>query len=173
MARAQVIIVNGAMGVGKTTTARELTERLAPALFLDGDHMADFRPFDLYEPAHLDYIEDTLCHMVGFHAANGFERLVVAWVFESAERLAGFCGRLQADGHTVQAFRLTCAAHEHERRVRERGRDNLHWELNRHRELAEVLAAAASRGYLGRTLDVTELSADEAAGAIADQLDWH
>jgi hypothetical protein len=166
----QVIILNGAMGVGKTTTARELTERLAPALFLDADHVADFRPFDVCEPAHLDYIEDTLCHLLAFHAANGFERIIIAWVFETPERLERFTARLREQDHGVQAFRLTCAADEHERRVRMRARENLHWEMTRHRELARGLAIAASRGYMGRVVDVTEMRPDEAADAIADAL---
>ena len=166
MPTTQVLVLNGAMGVGKTTTARELTELLAPALFLDADHIADFRPFDVYEPTHLDYIEDTLCHMVAFHTSQGFRRLVIAWVFETPERLQGFCERLRAQQHEVAAFHLTCSAEEHERRIRARGRENLHWELARHRELAQLLARAAARGDLGRTLDVTALSAAEAAEAI-------
>ncbi len=165
---AQVVILNGPMGVGKTTTARALVDRLAPALFLDADHVADFRPFDVREPAHLDYIEDTLCHMLAFHASQGFERVVVAWVFETAERLGHFSERLRAQGHAVHAFRLTCDAREHEARVRARNRENLDWELMRHRELAHGFETAAARGALGRTLDTTDLSPDEVADVVAE-----
>lgn len=164
---ARVIILNGPMGVGKTTTAHALVDRLAPALFLDGDHVADFRPFDVREATHLDYVEATLAHLIAFHAANGFDRQVVAWVFESGERLGDFEARLRAQGHAVHAFRLACEAAEHEARVRARGRENLHWELKRHRELAHAFELAAARGGLGRTLDTTDMTPEDVAEAIA------
>lgn len=166
----QVIILNGPMGVGKTTAARALVDRLAPALFLDADHVADFRPFDVREAEHLNYIEDTLRHMVAFHTSHGFRRLVIAWVFETADRLGDFSERLRSQGHAVHAFRLTCDAREHEARVRARDRDNLAWELVRHRELAQGFEAAAARGSLGRTIDTTDMSPEEVADAVADLL---
>ncbi|MDB5098032.1 MAG: hypothetical protein JWM80_2453 [Cyanobacteria bacterium RYN_339] len=170
MAGADVIILNGPMGVGKTTTARALMDRLLPALFLDGDYVSDFQPFDVRQPEHLDYIEDTLVHMVAFHAANGFQRQIVAGVFETPERLANFDARLRSQGHDVTCFRLTCESREHERRVRGRNRENLHWELQRHRELTRVLNEGAARGFLGHRVDTTGRSAEDVAEHIAGEL---
>lgn len=170
LAGADVIILNGPMGVGKTTTARALMDRLLPALFLDGDYVSDFQPFDVRLGEHLDYIEDTLVHMLAFHAANGFQRQIVAGIFETPERLGRFMARLRADGHDAVCFRLTCEGREHERRVRGRNRDNLHWELQRHRELTRLLNEGAARGFLGHRVDTTGRSAEEVANYIADEL---
>jgi predicted kinase len=170
LAGANLIILNGPMGVGKTTTARALMDRLLPALFLDGDHVADFQPFDVRRAEDLDYLEDTLVHMASFHAANGFQRQIIVGVFETPERLGRFHARLRDQGHEVVCFRLTCEPREHERRVRARNRDNLHWELRRHRELARVLNEGAARGDLGRAVDTTGLSPEEVADQIMEQL---
>ena len=170
MQNSRVIILNGAMGVGKTTTARCLVDRLAPALMIDADHVADFRPFDVREPAHLAYVEDTVCHLLAFHAKHGFHCFVVAWVFETQERLDDLVERLSGAGHEVHCYRLKCSPAEHERRVRERNRTNLHWELERHRELARGLEIEAARGDMGQTIDVTGLTPEEVADIVAEQL---
>ena len=41
----RLIFIGGAMGVGKTATARALQNRLQPAAMLDGDWSWDIRPF--------------------------------------------------------------------------------------------------------------------------------
>ena len=41
----RLIFIGGAMGVGKTATARALQNRLQPAAMLDGDWCWDIQPF--------------------------------------------------------------------------------------------------------------------------------
>ena len=42
-----LIVLNGPMGVGKTTVGKELCRRLAPSIFLDGDWCWDLHPFSV------------------------------------------------------------------------------------------------------------------------------
>lgn len=42
-----LIVLNGPMGVGKTTVGKELCRRLTPSIFLDGDWCWDLHPFSV------------------------------------------------------------------------------------------------------------------------------
>ncbi len=42
-----LIVLNGPMGVGKTTVGKELCRRLTPSIFLDGDWCWNLHPFSV------------------------------------------------------------------------------------------------------------------------------
>ncbi|MEO7909917.1 MAG: AAA family ATPase [Roseiflexaceae bacterium] len=161
-----IIIINGPLGIGKTSTSWELVWRFERAVMLDADHVAAFHPFDHYNDAHLAYVHATLRVLVAHHYGHGFQDFVINWVFETPVQLARLKQELAEFGLPIHVYRLVCAEPEVERRVRKRNRTDPDKELRRARELIGILDAAARPGDLGQVIDTSDLSAEQTAVAI-------
>ena len=165
-----IIIINGPLGIGKTQTSWALVRRFSRAVMLDADYVAEFHPFDYYNDAHLAYAHATLRVLTAHHISHGFQHFVINWIFETPFQLEQL-KRLLADlGPPIYAFRLVCAPEEIERRVRRRNLPDLDYELQRSRELIDILDRAALTGDLGTPLDTTSLTAEQTADAILRQI---
>jgi hypothetical protein len=165
-----IIILNGPLGIGKTQTSWALVRHFPRAVMLDADYVAEFHPFDYYNDEHLAYAHKTLRVMVAHHVSHGFQHFVINWIFESPfqlDRLKGLLGDL---GLPIHAFRLVCAPEEVERRVRRRNLPDLDYELRRSRELIAILDQAAQTGDIGTTLDTTNLTIEQTADLILQQI---
>ena len=170
-----IIIINGPLGIGKTSLAWELNARLAPAVMLDGDYIGAVEPFEIYDEARVAYLYKTLAHLVAYHQCEGgYRNFVINYVFETPESLAELLALLRPLNDAVHVFRLTCDAAEMERRVRKRGRDGyeeqLAWELHRFPELQAIQEAAAQRGFLGVVVDTSMLDVAQIAAVILAQV---
>jgi GrpB-like predicted nucleotidyltransferase (UPF0157 family)/predicted kinase len=165
-----IVIINGALGVGKTEVSWKLIEHFDQAIMLDGDYLGAVQPFEIYDDARVEYLYQTIRHIVAWHVEHGYHNFVVNYVFETPESLSQLRQMLSACDDVTYAFRLTCSEAEMERRLQSRSSDadRLRWELNRFRELAAIQDENARRGDLGDVIDTTALTIDQAAEAI-----WH
>lgn len=161
-----IIIINGPLGIGKSTTAWALSEKFAKAVMLDGDYIAAFHPFDFYNQTHLDYAYDTFAVLMRHHVANGFRHFVVNWVLESAAQLEALSSRLAEFGLPIHPYRLTADPDIVAQRVWDRDNDDVNWELGRARELHSILEAAALVGQMGKVIDTTSLNPQAVAARI-------
>ncbi len=163
-----IVIINGPNGIGKTSTAWELSARFDRAVMLDGDHIGAVHPFEIYDDARITYLYRTLAHLIAFHQREGgYANFVINYVFESPESLEDLRRRLRPLDDRIYAFRLVAAESAIEARIlaRDTG-DDAAWHLNRFRELLAIQEAAARRGDLGEALDTTALSVAEAVDVI-------
>jgi thymidylate kinase len=165
-----IIIINGPLGIGKSTTAWALTQRFPRAALLDIDHVAAFHPFDYYKQADLDLAYHGVGTLGQFYAAQGISNLVINWVLESAEQLERLQAALAPCGLPMRSFRLRCDPAELARRVRARNGPDLAFELQRSQELVQILEQAASLGDLGQVIDTTELTVDQSVAQIWAEL---
>ena len=167
-----IIILNGALGVGKTETSEHLTQFFDRAVMLDGDTLCVVQPFDLHDPARVDYLYKTIFHLVKFHIENGYKNFVVNYVFESPESLGQLRTMLFALDDETYAFRLVCDDVEMERRIRTRnpGIERLAWELGRYKELKAIQESASDLGDMGIVIETTHLSAKQAAQMIWESI---
>ena len=162
-----IVIVNGPLGVGKTEVAWKLIEYFDKAMLLDGDYVGAVHPFEIYDEQRIEYLYQTLRHLVAWHAEHGYHNFVIDYVFEQPESLARLRELLADLDDVVYAFRLTCADDELERRVQRRNRDgDVAWELKRFRELSAIQEANSQRGDLGFVIDTTALNVSQVAEAI-------
>ncbi|MBN1920016.1 MAG: AAA family ATPase [Anaerolineae bacterium] len=166
-----ILIINGPLGIGKTSVAWALNERLQPGVMLDGDYIGAVAPFEIYDAARVAYLYRTLAHLVAYHQREGgYRNFVLNYVFETAESLAELVAQLEPLDTEVRVFRLTCAVEEMARRIRLRGRTGsegeVAWELARCRELAAIQDAAAQQGFLGTVVDTTSLDVEQTVDAI-------
>jgi predicted kinase len=140
---------------------------------LDGDYIGAVQPFEIYDEARIEYLYQTLRHLVAFHIEQGgYRDFVINYVFEQPESLARLRHLLSDLDDVIYAFCLTCTEEEMEKRVRGRAQHRPPdpaqeaWELQRFRELTTIQEEAAKRGDLGFVVDTSRLSVAEAAEAI-------
>lgn len=161
-----IIIINGSLGVGKSSVAEQLQYKFDISVHLDGDCIGDVHPFEIYDEARIRHLYRTLELLVGFHQKNGYPNFVINYVFESPESLQELLNLLRPLDTAIHTYWLTCDEAEQAKRIRERGRPELQWELNRFVELQRIQKQAAQQGFIGKEVDTTRLTSKEAAESI-------
>lgn len=161
-----IIIINGSLGVGKTSVADEIHWKFERSIHLDGDAIGNVHPFEIYDRARIDHLYRTLELLVGFHQKNGYHNIVINYVFESPDSLQELLDRLLPLDPSIHTYWLTCSEKEQANRIRARHRDSLDWELARFVELQRIQARAAQAGFIGLEVDTTDLTSVEVAEKI-------
>ncbi len=161
-----IIIVNGSLGVGKSSVAEELHYKFDKSVHLDGDTIGDVHPFEIYDEARINHLYRTLELLIGFHQKNGYHNFVINYVFESPQSLQELLSLLRPLDPSIHTYWLTCDEKEQARRIQKRGREELQWELNRFVELQRIQMQAAHQGFIGQEVDTTRLTPKEAADEI-------
>jgi hypothetical protein len=102
----KLIIVGGTMGVGKTTTCRELQKILPRNVFLDGDWCWDMRPFVVTEETKA-MVNSNITHLLnGFLACSEFDNIIFCWVLHEQHILDDLINALNLNGCTSHCFSL-------------------------------------------------------------------
>ena len=161
-----IIIINGSLGVGKSSVAEELHWKFEKSIYLGGDSIGSVHPYEIYDEARIDHLYRTLALLIGFHQTYGYHNFVINYVFESASSLQDLLGLLRPLDPSIHVYWLTCDEKEQEKRIRARRRAELDWELKRFVELRRIQAEAARQGFIGIEVDTTGLSSAEVAGVI-------
>ena len=161
-----IIIINGPLGIGKTEVSWKLVEYFDRGAMLDGDYIGAVHPFEIYDDERIEYLYQTMRHLVAFHVAHGYHNFVINYVFETPESLARLRYLLADLDDDIYVFRLTCTEDEMEQRVRARAGGQLEWEVQRSRELSYIQEAEAARGDMGYVIDTTSLMVSQVADAI-------
>jgi broad-specificity NMP kinase len=161
-----IIIINGSLGVGKTSVAEHLTVKFEKAVHLDGDAIGDVHPFEIYDDARITHLYRTLALLIEFHQRHGYPDFVINYVFESHTSLEELLSLLRSLDPDIHAYWLTCGAEEQEQRIRARSRDQIGWELERFIELQAIQAQAAEKGFIGTEMDTTGLCVEQVVEKI-------
>jgi shikimate kinase len=150
-----IVVLNGPLGIGKSTLAEALAESIDQCVMLDGDHLVAANP-----PAadERDHLHSTIELLVAHHRGFGYRHFVINHVWRSAAALADLRRRLTPLDAHVRVFLLTLAADENlrriERRQHARALDERDFELHTFAEEREALTNAAA-GELGEPFDVS------------------
>jgi len=156
-----IIIINGSLGVGKSSVSEELHWKFDKSVHLDGDAIGNVHPFKIYDNARIDHLYRTLELLVGFHQKNDYHNFVINYVFESPDSLQGLIDLLRPLDASIHTYWLTCDKEEQAKRIRGRQGDNLDWELRRFIELQQIQTEAARQGLIGIEVDTTSLTPAE------------
>ena len=115
------ILLNGPLGIGKSTLAEALAESIDDCVMLDGDHLVAVNPPAQDEVEHL---HSTIALLVAHHRRFGYRHFVIDHYWRSREEMADLEHRLlQIDGHaSVHCFLLTLPLDENLRRIERRQR---------------------------------------------------
>jgi predicted kinase len=161
-----IIIINGSLGVGKSSVADELHYKFDKSIYLDADCIGDVHPFEIYDDARIDHLYRTLELLVGFHQKDGYTNFVINYVFELPDSLQALLDLLRPLDPSIHTYWLTCDEKEQAKRIRGRQREELDWELSRFVELHRIQAQAAQKGFIGKEVDTTGLTSRQVAEEI-------
>ena len=78
----KLILINGTMGAGKTTTCQELLKLLQPCVFLDGDWCWNMNPFIVNEETKQIVVKNISFMLNNFIASSEFEYIIFCWVMQ-------------------------------------------------------------------------------------------
>lgn len=158
-----IIIINGSLGVGKSSVADQLRYKFDKSIHLDGDHIGDVHPFRIYDEARVDHLYRTMELLVGFHQKNGYHNFVINYVFETPKSLQELLDLLRPLDPSIHCYWLTCDQEEQAQRIQNRSREDLEWELGRFVELRRIQQEASQHGFIGKEVDTTGLSPEDIA----------
>ena len=161
-----IIIINGSLGVGKSSVAEELHYKFERSVYLDGDYIGFVHPFEIYDEKRLEHLYRTLELLIKFHQKSGYYNFVINYVFETPVALRELLTLLRPLDAHLYTYWLTCESEEQAQRIQARQHENLDWELSRFVELQSIQAEAARVGFIGKKIDTTGLTVAEVATEI-------
>lgn len=171
MDRAEVLLVGGRAGVGKTTVGWEVSARLRAArvshAVIDGDFMGQVHPAPEGDPHRTAIGERNLAAVWGNYVELGYRRLVYVNTVSVLDEATGMFRRVMGD--TVRIVRVLLTATDETAEARLRGRElgsELESEVRGGVRKARILDASAPVGTLrvvtdGRT--VTDIATEVTA----------
>jgi shikimate kinase len=113
-----ILVLNGPLGIGKSTLGEALTESMDHCVLLDGDRLLAANP----PPAdEVGYLHSLLPLLVGHHRTRGYRNFVIDYVWRTAANLADLRRSVLAAGpDAVHCFLLTLPLDENLRRIERR-----------------------------------------------------
>ena len=112
---AMIIVLNGPLGVGKSTLAEALTETIDSCAMLSGDHLVAVNPPSGEE---LEHLHSTIELLMLHHRRFGYRNFVIEHLWRTESELTDLKRRL--DDPEVHCFLLTLPLEENLRRVERR-----------------------------------------------------
>jgi shikimate kinase len=114
-----IIILNGPLGIGKSTLAEALAETINQCVMLDGDHLAATNP---EPPDKIEHLHSTIALLIAHHRRFGYRHFVIDHIWRTPAELADLRRRLlDVDGDAdIRSFLLTLPLEENLRRIRRR-----------------------------------------------------
>ncbi|PKP07413.1 MAG: hypothetical protein CVU10_07695 [Bacteroidetes bacterium HGW-Bacteroidetes-5] len=161
-----IIIINGSVGIGKTTIASGFQKKFDKSIMLDGDFIGAVHPFKLYDNSRIQYLYDTLEYIASFHLSNGYKNLIINYIFESEKSLNSLLNRLQKFNLEIRCFFLECTVQEQIERIKLRNRERVLWELKRAYELNAILEKATRTEYIGEKVDISGKTINETVNIL-------
>lgn len=103
----KLIIINGPMGVGKTTVSKNLFNSLKPSVLLDGDWCWNMNPF-LVNDENKKMVLNNIKYLLKNYLNNSnFEYIIFCWVIPEEEILNDILSDLP-NNFELHKFTLTC-----------------------------------------------------------------
>ncbi|MBP5451217.1 MAG: AAA family ATPase [Treponema sp.] len=161
----KVIIINGPMGVGKTTVGKYIADHNPGTAFIDGDWCLDIHPFVGNRETKTMAV-DNILHMIGnYKKCSECKLIVLVWLMDNGwvyDSIIDGIKKLELD---IKSVTLTCGKNE----LTERWQNDKQcpWRTD---EWLKV--STASLGYfssLGNTLDTSGLTIESIARKITEE----
>lgn len=112
-----IIVLNGPLGIGKSTLAEALAESIESCVMLDGDFLVAANPAYRDEIEHL---HSTVALLVSHHRGFGYQHFVINHIWRSPAELDDLRRRLVAIDRDIRVFLLTLSAGENVNRTSSR-----------------------------------------------------
>jgi AAA domain-containing protein len=156
-----IILLNGPLGIGKSTLAEALAESIEHCVMLDGDHLVAANPPPIDAQ---DYLHTIITLLVAHHRRFGYRHFVINHVWTSKAALADLRRRLVNfdRDQDIHCFLLTLPVTENLRRIQQRASaralDEREFERRTFAEESEALKKSVEN--LGEPFDVSASPSD-------------
>ena len=164
-----IILLNGPLGIGKSTLAEALMEEIDRCVMLDGDHIVSMNP---PPPNEREYLHATLSLLIQHHKGQGYRTFVINHIWRTPEDLDDLRRKLSDIDTDIRCFLLVLSLEENLRRIQVRqggcALDEQDFEKRTVMEERETLLESAS-GNLGEKFDVSA-SPEELVAALLSRL---
>jgi hypothetical protein len=151
------IILNGPLGIGKSTLAEALSESIDNCVMLDGDYVVAVNP---PPPNEVEYLHTTLELLIRHHRKSGYRHFVINHIWRTSSEIADLCDRLiEIDSESsIRSFLLVLPLDDNLRRIEHRqsvrALNEREFELRTVMEERDLLLKTSS-GELGEPFDVS------------------
>lgn len=136
----KLIIINGTMGVGKSTVCENIYKNLNNCAWLDGDWCAMINPF-IISSENKNIVISNISHILNnFLQSSSIEYVIFNWLIESEDIKDLILNNINSKNFKLYRITLTCSIEELIKRI---GRD--------------VLAGKRSRETINKSLERTSL----------------
>lgn len=106
------IVINGVMGVGKTTVSKKLYKELENSFWLDGDNCWTMNPFIVNEE-NKDMVLNNISFILNNFLSNSSSKSVVFnWVIQSDDIMNEVLSRINTENVDVYKITLMCTKEE-------------------------------------------------------------
>lgn len=113
----KLIIINGVMGVGKTTVSKNLYKKLENSFWLDGDNCWNMNPF-IVNDENKYMVLNNIGFMLNSFLSNSTSKYVVFnWVIQSDDIMNEVLSRVNTEDVGVYKITLMCTKEELIRRI--------------------------------------------------------
>ena len=103
-----LIIINGALGVGKTTTCEELAKILPKNVYLDCDCFMWANPYIVTEETERVRYENIIFTTKNYLNCSEYENVIINWVFVNQEAIDKILNGINLSNVNVFTFSLLC-----------------------------------------------------------------
>ncbi len=119
----KLIIINGAMGVGKTTICKELHQKLEKVVWLDGDWCWMMNPWTVTEE-NKRMVEDNIMHLLrNFLKNSTFDYIIFSWVIHQESIFNMILDKLKGLEFKLHKITITCSEEALKARMLKDGRN--------------------------------------------------
>ena len=104
----KIIILNGPMGVGKTTVGKTIADRFPGTAFIDGDWCMDLHPF-VGNRETKEMAIDNILHMIrNYRDCSQCEMVVLAWLMDDEWVISQLIKGVEALRMDIKSVTLVC-----------------------------------------------------------------
>ena len=158
----KVLVLNGPMGVGKTTVGKCVADRNPGTAYIDGDWCMDLHPFVGSRETKAMAI-DNILHMIGnYQKCSVCNGVVLAWLMDDAWVVQNLLEGLAVLGAEVRSVTLTCDRES----LIERWKNDRVCEWRTEQWLSVSLRSLPYFQSLDNALDTSGLSVEEIANRL-------
>lgn len=164
----KLIMINGTMGVGKTSVSTELLKMLTPGVYLDGDWCWYMHPFEVTEETKKMVLDNITYLLRNFLSCSQYSYVIFSWVMHEESILDWIVDGLTGLEFELHKFSLVCT----ESALTER----LQKDIAFGRREGDIIERSVARLPLYRQMntikiDVSSISAVEAAEMIKEAVE--
>lgn len=104
----KLIMINGTMGVGKSTVCSKLLNMLSPSVYLDGDWCWNMNPFVVSEE-NKDMVINNISYLLKSYLNNsGYKYIIFCWVMQEEYILKQVLDKLKEFDFQLYKISLIC-----------------------------------------------------------------